>query len=139
MAGVYLDSNVVIWLTEGAAGKRAAVVARLRALGDRASYLVVSDLVRLESRVKPLASGDGRLLLAYDTLFASPKVSTAAFETAVFDRATDIRARYGFQTADALHLAAAIEAGCDLFVTADRKLAAFGDIEVLLVTLEQDG
>jgi predicted nucleic acid-binding protein len=36
--------------------------------------------------------------------------------------------RYGL--ADALHLAAAIEAGCDVFLTNDNQLATFPDITI---------
>jgi predicted nucleic acid-binding protein len=43
----------------------------------------------------------------------------------VFDRATFIRATHGFKTADALHLAAAIEGGCQRFLTSDSRLGGF--------------
>jgi len=36
--------------------------------------------------------------------------------------------RYGL--ADALHIAAAIESGCDLFLTNDNQLANFSDIAI---------
>jgi predicted nucleic acid-binding protein len=36
--------------------------------------------------------------------------------------------RYGL--ADALHLAAAIESGCDVFLTNDNQLASFPDITI---------
>jgi len=134
MSVVYVDSNVVISLIEGGVGWRAAIVSRLAGTGYVASALVVSDLVRLECRVKPLATGSDLLLEAYDSFFASPGVHTAKLTTEVCDRATRIRALYRFDTSDALHLAAAIESGCDVFVTADRQLAAFGDLAVLLVS-----
>ena len=42
----------------------------------------------------------------------------------------ELRAQFAFKTADALHLAAAIEAGCGLFLTADTKLARCTSIPV---------
>src|SRR5687767_962473 len=41
--------------------------------------------------------------------------------TPVFDRATVLRAKYNFKLGDSLHLAAAIKAGCDRFLTNDRR------------------
>ena len=46
----------------------------------------------------------------------------------MIDRATDIRARYGFRTPDAMHLAAAVVSGCDVFLTNDHRLDRFPDI-----------
>jgi len=48
----------------------------------------------------------------------------------VFDRATVIRATNNFKLADSLHLAAAVEAGCDRFLTNDNRLSVFTDIAV---------
>jgi predicted nucleic acid-binding protein len=50
--------------------------------------------------------------------------------SAVYDRAAEIRAQHGFKTPDAIHLAAAIESGCDRFLTNDRRLARFTGITV---------
>ncbi len=41
----------------------------------------------------------------------------------VFDLATELRAQHGLKTPDALHLAAALRAGCDEFWTNDEHLA----------------
>jgi predicted nucleic acid-binding protein len=60
---------------------------------------------------------------------------------AMHDRAAAIRGRHTYPAippaqprryglADALHLAAALEAGCDVFLTNDNQLAGFPDITV---------
>jgi predicted nucleic acid-binding protein len=137
MPALYLDSNVVIALVEEDLGRKSALVVRLTVLGEADGLCVVSDLVRLECRVKPLAAKDPALLGDYDAYFASSDVTVFTPTQATYDRATDIRARYRYETADALHLAAAIEAGCDVFVTADRRLAGFTGLPVVLVQREQ--
>jgi len=53
-------------------------------------------------------------------------------------RAAAIRARRRYETPDALHLAAAIEANCDAFVTGDRRLSGFPDIEVAVIAPEPE-
>jgi predicted nucleic acid-binding protein len=57
-------------------------------------------------------------------------VQIVPITTAVFDRATLIRAAHNFKLGDSLHLAAATEAHCDRFLTNDARLAAFTAIPV---------
>ncbi len=81
----------------------------------------------------PLRSGDSLLLAKFDAFCALPDVRYAPLTTAVFDRATNLRATRQLKTVDALHLAAAIEAGCEVFLTNDARLGDIGGtvIEVL--------
>ncbi len=134
MSRLYLDTNVVIRLVEDEPAQREGWPVRLAAVG-LAATVVVTDLVRLECRVKPMASGDAALLDAYARYFASPHVTVVGLPTPVYDRATEIRARFRYGLADALPLAAAIEAGCEAFVTGDRALADFPDLRVVVVPM----
>jgi len=74
--------------------------------------------------------GDAARLADYDNLFAQPNVELVPMTTAVFDRATIIKADHNFKLGDSLHLAAAAEARCDRFLTNDARLSAFTDIPV---------
>ena len=130
MASLYLDSNIVIVLLEEKGARRRALRADLAKHAGPHGRCFVSDLVRLECRVKPIANGDTDLLREYDEYFASTGVAIAGISSSVYDRATAIRAAFRYETADALHLAATIEAGCDAFVTADKRLAGFPDLTV---------
>ncbi len=56
------------------------------------------------------------------------------FTEAVFRQEADIRATYNFRTPDALHLAAALEGRCDLFLTNDASLLGFPNVQVELVS-----
>ena len=82
----------------------------------------------MECRVKPLREGNTALLQDSDDYFAEVVKETVVLSRAVIDRATDIRARYGFRTPDAMHLAAAVVSGCDVFLTNDHRLDRFPDI-----------
>lgn len=47
------------------------------------------------------------------------------------EKAADLRAKYSWlKTPDAIHLAAAIESGCDAFLTNDRRLERCTEIKV---------
>jgi predicted nucleic acid-binding protein len=58
---------------------------------------------------------------------------TVGLTDSVLDLAASIRARFGFRTPDAIHLAAAMAAHCDQFLTNDRSLRAFSEVTVVVV------
>ena len=80
--------------------------------------------------MQPIRLGDTTQLADYDDLFSQPNVQRIPITTAAFDRATVIRAAHNYKLADSLHLAAAVEAGCDRFLTNDARLSSFPDIPV---------
>ncbi len=124
---VYLDSAPGIYAIEEIQPYASAVDALL-ARPDVVQ--VASDLTRLECRVKPLRDGDVRILAAFDLYFSGTVHEVIQLTTEVLDRATAIRALYGFKTADAIHLAAALHAKCDVFLTNDHRLRRFSEIKV---------
>ena len=88
----------------------------------------------MECSVGPLKSGDMALLADFQAFFGLPDVRVLPITPAVCDRASRIRATYGFKPLDSLHLAAAVENGCTLFLTNDTQLKGFPDIPVEILT-----
>lgn len=80
--------------------------------------------------VWPIRQGDEELLDQFDGFFSSQDIERLAIQTDTFELATELRARHGTKTPDALHLATAILGGCDEFWTNDHRLttAASGRI-----------
>jgi predicted nucleic acid-binding protein len=107
---------ILIYLLEYTGPFNARATARLATLRAAGDQVAISDLTRLECRVKPMQRGDAAGVLQYDRFFAQPDVRLVPLSAAVYDRATAIRATHGFKTIDALHLAAAVEAGCGSFL-----------------------
>jgi predicted nucleic acid-binding protein len=127
---IYCDSVIMIYLLDhtGTFQTRARTrIAALVAAGDR---MAVSDLSRLECRVRPIRNGDTASLSQFDNFFARSDVILVPLTTAVYDRATVLRATYNFKLGDSLHLAAAIESSCDQFLTNDGRLSKCSDIVV---------
>jgi len=129
---VYCDSVILIYYLEGGPPFQARATHRLTALWAAGDVVVISDLVRLECRMLPVQFGDAASLAQYDALFAQPNVERVPLTTAVFDRATALRAQ--FRLGDSPHLAAAVEAGCDRFLTNDTRLAKFGGLPVEILS-----
>jgi predicted nucleic acid-binding protein len=127
---IYPDATPVIFLVEQVPPYATQIEARLSAPGV---VCVSSDLTRLECRVKPLRAGNAALLQDFETFFLTSVAEMVLLSHAVLERATEIRAQFGFRTPDAIHLAAAIESGCDVFLTRDQRLAKFNGITIELL------
>lgn len=127
---IYLDSAPIIYVVERVAPYAANVEARLN---QSNVVLCTSELTRLECRVKPIRDNDEDLLKDYDEYFDTGLAEVIPLSREVIDHATDIRAGYNFKTPDAIHLAAAMQACCDVFYTNDLRLEKFKGIVIEVV------
>ena len=85
------------------------------------AQLAISPLVQLECRVKPKRTGDFVLESEYEALLS--KMLMLSFNDETWARATELRARFGLKTPDALHLACTPVNGCLEFWTNDDRLS----------------
>jgi uncharacterized protein len=131
---IYLDSVILIYALDHVGPFQTRADNRLRAIVAAGDQIAISDLTRLECRIKPIQLGDLRKLQVFDSFFARADVLLIPLTGSVFDRATFIRASRGFKTADSLHLAAAIEGGCQRFLTNDFRLGQFSGLTVEVLT-----
>ncbi len=124
---VYLDTNTLIYAVEGdPATQPASVVVLMRAVSRNEVTAYASLLVRAEVLVLPLKTGNQAQIAFYRRLLdESGPIRMAALTPAVADAAAALRADHpALKLVDALHLAAAIEAGCRAFVSGDVRLRA---------------
>ena len=127
---VYFDTVICIYAVEGAPAfqtRARAKLATMRAAGDQPA---ISALTWLECRVKPIRLGDAVAQADMEAFLTGSDVVWVPMPTAVYERACRIRAVHNYKLADALHLAAAVENGCGLFLTNDHRLSSFPDISV---------
>jgi predicted nucleic acid-binding protein len=127
---VYLDSVICIYAVEGSPSFQTRARARLAAMMAAGDQPAISDLTWLECRVKPIRLGTLAALADMEAFLTASDVVRVPLPTAVYERACRIRAVHNFKLADALHLAAAIESGCKLFLTNDHRLSSFPDLPV---------
>lgn len=121
---IYFDSCILIYRIEQREPWAQRVNALLSVPEAAATFAVATELTRLECRVRPLALGRTDVLRDYEAFFGQPTLLWQAFDRPVFELATQLRARHALKTPDALHLAAALAAGCDEFWTNDHRLDA---------------
>ena len=140
----YLDTVIVIYAVEGNPADQQRTINHLAALERAGHRFAIGELTRTECLVPVFGQGAGQRLSDFFRFFHGPNLRTLGLTTAMHLRASAIRGghshpaispaqtkRYGL--ADALHLATAIESGCDVFLTNDNLLANFPylPIEVL--------
>lgn len=133
---IYLDSCIFIYWIEGPAPFDTRVRSHLATLQAAGHRFAISEFTRLECLVKPLGIHDGALLLDYERMFLAPNVTFVPLTAPVYQRAANIRGVHAdasgkrYSVPDALHLAAAVQAGCDSFLTNDQRLVGFTELSV---------
>ena len=131
---LYLDSCVLIYALDGAEHLRRHTLQQLEHYAN--ADWVISDLVRMECLVGPLRTGDQNGQLAFRSFFSDCTV--VPLHPEVMERAAVLRASTRLQTADAIHLAAAVHWGCNALLTNDRAFQlAQAPIEVLRLEPDQ--
>jgi predicted nucleic acid-binding protein len=131
---LFLDTNVVIYVVEGNLTFAPKALTRLAAAQSAGDTFMVSDLTRMECLVGPLKSGDTAVQASFHAFFARSDVRVVGITAAVADRAAQIRATFNFKPMDALQLAAAVEHGAHVFLTADARLAPFTGLTVEILS-----
>lgn len=114
---IYLDACIAIYLVEEHPAYAPLVAARLRGGVGRIAY---SPLVEMECLVLPMRQQRIELVRRFRGFFALNH--RLAIGDEVFRIATELRARHGIKTPDALHLATAMHYGCCEFWTNDDRL-----------------
>lgn len=127
----YLDANFFIYLAEGFAPV-AAAVAKLAAMieaGEIAAF--TSELTLAEVLVVPQRRGDSALINLYEELVSSRDGLTVVPVTrAHWIGAAAERASGPFKLPDAVHIATARHAACDVFLTNDRGFGRLSGLSV---------
>ena len=128
---IYLDSNSTIFLVENHPTFAARIVAAMTKW--QPSEIVSTAPSRSECLVKPRRSADTAVIALFENHF-STNTTIVPIDWSAFDLGIDLRAKYSrLNTPDALHLAAAIVAGCDVFSTNDQRLRVVTEIRVEVI------
>lgn len=98
--------------------------------GDIAACTSVVSLA--ETLVYPKRLQDrGQERIYKRLLLRTPGFACLPVDTAIAERAAELRARYNLRTPDAIQVATALVAGCEAFLTNDLALRRVADLRVL--------
>jgi predicted nucleic acid-binding protein len=119
---IFLDTNFFIYLIEntGARSERARFL--LKAFSLRRDEILTSVMTLGELLVQPMRAGDPLLVQRYRQILRGPGITVLPFLESAAEAFARVRRDQGIRPPDAIQLATAGTAGCDLFLTNDERL-----------------
>lgn len=135
---VAIDTSPVIYLIEQEP-RYLRHILPLFAEADRGQrVLVTSALTLFEVLVVPYRAGNLALAQRYEALLTRSRgIRLVDLSLDLLKAAAQLRATASIKTPDALQLAAALAAGCETFVTNDRRLPAVPGLKILQLSSYQ--
>ncbi|MCM1182720.1 MAG: type II toxin-antitoxin system VapC family toxin [Roseburia sp.] len=95
---------------------------------------VTSVITVTEYLTYPYQQHNSKLINAFFAFVDGMDIEIKNIDKAIAERAAQIRAEYkSFKTMDALQLAAACLSGCDVFLTNDKQLKQFKEVNCITV------
>ncbi len=95
---------------------------------------VTTVVTLVEVLTLPLQKGNQRLAESYKAVLESgDNLTMMSIDQPLAERAAELRAQYGVRTPDALQIAAAMQAGCEAFLTNDKRLPAVPGLRILVL------
>ena len=116
---VYFDASAFIYSVERIEPYRTLLEPVWQQAQAGQFTVVSSELVVLETLVKPLREGDAVVESLFRSLFEADEVRLIIASRSLWEEAARLRADTGLKTPDALHAASALQAECTLFITND--------------------
>ena len=131
---VYLDANGFIYSMERIEPYGSLLLPMWQAAKRGELEIVSSELVILETLVKPLRDRDVTLQKLFRELFRAREVHLVPTTTSIWESAAHIRATTGLKTPDAIHAASALAAGAELVLTNDPHFRRISDPPVVIMS-----
>lgn len=129
---VYFDTMIFIYLVEGFAELKAGLEDIRTCLLHGEAEIVTSHLSLCEALVHPFRLNDaGRAATYREFIEHSGAFILLPATLDVWVRASLYSAQFGLKTPDALHVASALDAGCEVFLTNDRRIIAPKELQVV--------
>lgn len=123
MSRIFWDTNLFIYLVEDYARLSDLAYALRERMLERGDQLCTSTLTLGEVLVKPFSTRNVELAEAYEGKLAPPSVLLIPFDRTAARIYARLRQDRTLRPLDAMQLACAAQAGCDLFITNDDRLS----------------
>ena len=130
---VYLDANGFIYSVERIEPYRTLLEPMWTMAQTGQFEIVSSELVILETLVKPLRAGDVLLENLFRSLLSAREVRVIPVTALLWEQAARLRATTDLKTPDAVHAATALTVGSTLFVTNDGEFRRVAGLPVAVL------
>ena len=130
---LFLDTAPVIYFVE-ANPNYLQVVESIFDKIENGLASITSPITLAECLVVPYRLGLTQLQQDFtDLIVDTNNIAFTSIDDTIAKSAADIRARYNLSLSDALQISAAINAGCDTFLTNDAKLKCLTELRILVI------
>ena len=124
-----IDTPVIIYLLEKNPQYVAAVRNLMRRVQSGEYSASFSSIGLIEILTGPKRQGRYDIAAKYrETIIHFPNFTIRGINENIVDCASDLRAKYGIATPDAIHIATAIDFGAKKFITSDKGLRKVTEI-----------
>ena len=130
---VYVDANAIIYSVERVEPYRSMLAPMWEEARMGRFTLASSELIVLETLIKPLREGNPRLEMLFRSILDAAELSLIPATLVIWEEAARIRAEMGLATPDALHAATALHIGCARFITNDTDFRRVEDLPITVL------
>lgn len=131
---IAFDTAPIIYFVEANPNYDAVVTAIFERVEKGEMTGLTSVISLCEVLVHPIRNQNTNLKQRYrDILQNSPNFFTKFINSAIAERAAELRAKYNLRTPDALQIATALENGCDAFLCNDNGLKRVTELQILIL------
>lgn len=131
---VFLDTAPLIYFLDDDARFGMKTRAILEEILSEGASIVSSTITCMEYTVYPYRTHNQEKIDAFHEFIDECGIILTPVDAMIADKAAQIRARYkDFKAMDALQLAAAVHTACDIFLTNDKQLKQFAELNCITV------
>lgn len=127
---IYLDAVTIIYSVENVQPYRELLYPLWRSAAVGQIRLVGSELLLLETLVKPIREQDVILQRAFHHILTNSDLELIPISRQVLDQAARVRAAWSLKTPDSIHAATALSAHCTNFLTNDKAFSRVATLSV---------
>ena len=130
---IYLDTNILIHIVEGHQRYRPVLERLVAAIEIKTLSAITCVLSLAEVLVGPLRDTDEQRVRAFEALLSadSPDIEIMPLNRELLIRSARLSADLGLKLPDAIHVAAAEQAGCSMFLTEDRRIRTPATMQIV--------
>jgi predicted nucleic acid-binding protein len=120
---IYVDANIFIYFVEGDGAERETVIDLFVEAAERNVQLVTSEITIAECLRGALKNSDETAASTYRDLLSNDDiVEMITADPVLFEYAALAGCMFSLKLIDSIHIASAMIAGCDAFLTNDKRM-----------------